>query len=85
MHTNPISAFDANTDLSELLDRVARGERVAITRSGVHVATLVPAEQHSEKAREAAQRILARRERMQREGRGLSLRDIMDARDEGRK
>ena len=37
-----IGAFDAKTHLSALLDRVARGERVTITRHGVPAAMLVP-------------------------------------------
>jgi prevent-host-death family protein len=35
-------ASDAKTHLSALLDGVARGERVTITRHGVPVAMLVP-------------------------------------------
>jgi len=38
-----IGAFDAKTHLSALLDRVARGERITITRHGVPAAMLVPA------------------------------------------
>ena len=37
-----IGAFDAKTHLSALLDRVARGERITITRHGVPAAMLVP-------------------------------------------
>jgi len=37
-----IGAFDAKTHLSALLDRVARGERITITRHGVAAAMLVP-------------------------------------------
>jgi prevent-host-death family protein len=37
-----IGAFDAKTHLSELLDRVAHGERITITRHGVPAAMLVP-------------------------------------------
>ncbi len=37
-----IGAFDAKTHLSGLLDRVARGERITITRHGVPAAMLVP-------------------------------------------
>ena len=37
-----IGAFEAKTHLSELLDRVARGERITITRHGVPAALLVP-------------------------------------------
>ncbi len=38
-----IGAFDAKTHLSALLDRVAKGERITITRHGVPAAMLVPA------------------------------------------
>ena len=37
-----IGAFDAKTHLAALLDRVARGERITITRHGVAAAMLVP-------------------------------------------
>ena len=40
-----VGALDAKTHLSSLLDRVERGEEVLITRRGVPVARLVPAEQ----------------------------------------
>jgi prevent-host-death family protein len=44
-----VGAFEAKTHLSELLDRVARGERITITRHGVPVAILVPVEQKENK------------------------------------
>jgi len=37
-----IGAFEAKTHLSALLDRVAQGERITITRHGVPAAMLVP-------------------------------------------
>ena len=37
-----IGAFEAKTYLSDLLDRVARGERITIARHGVPAALLVP-------------------------------------------
>lgn len=37
-----VGAFEAKTHLSELLDRVARGETIAITRHGAPAALLVP-------------------------------------------
>lgn len=39
-----IGALEAKTRLSELLDRVARGEEIMITRDGKPAARLVPAE-----------------------------------------
>ena len=38
-----IGAHEAKTHLARLLDRVAHGERIAITEHGVPVAILVPA------------------------------------------
>ena len=38
-----VSTFEAKTHLSALLDEVARGVEVVITRRGVAVARLVPA------------------------------------------
>jgi len=44
-----IGAFEAKTHLSSLLDRVARGERIAITRHGVPAALLVPTDRAEQK------------------------------------
>jgi prevent-host-death family protein len=40
-----VGAYQAKTHLSELLDRVANGERIVITRHGVPVAALEPVDQ----------------------------------------
>jgi prevent-host-death family protein len=37
-----VGSFEAKTHLSELLDRVAKGEKILITRRGAPVAMLVP-------------------------------------------
>lgn len=37
-----VGAFEAKTHLPSLLDRVAKGEKITITRHGVPVAVLVP-------------------------------------------
>jgi prevent-host-death family protein len=37
-----VCSFDAKTHLPELLDRVAKGEKILITRRGEPVAMLVP-------------------------------------------
>ncbi|MYB53851.1 MAG: type II toxin-antitoxin system Phd/YefM family antitoxin [Acidobacteriia bacterium] len=56
-----IGALEAKTHLSKLLDRVARGESITITRHGKPVALLVPAETDRTQAREAVTRISERR------------------------
>jgi len=37
-----VGSYQAKTHLARLLDRVARGERITITKHGVPVARLVP-------------------------------------------
>ena len=46
-----ISAFEAKTHFSALLERVASGESVTITRHGTPVARLVPVSPIRDKAR----------------------------------
>jgi prevent-host-death family protein len=77
-----IGVFEAKNRLSELLERVARGEEIVITRRGEAVARLVPASpSDSREAREQAIRAL----REARKGvrlRGLSIRKLVE---EGRR
>lgn len=40
-----VGAFEAKTHLSDLLDRVSRGEKITITRHGVPAAMLIPVEE----------------------------------------
>lgn len=56
-----IGAFEANNKFGQLLDWVAEGEEITITRHGKEVARLVPAKGgfNREAARAAAQRIRA--------------------------
>ena len=42
-----IGAFEAKTHLSALLDRVANGEKITITKHGVPVAVLAPPNQET--------------------------------------
>ncbi|MGD0898243.1 MAG: type II toxin-antitoxin system prevent-host-death family antitoxin [Thermoguttaceae bacterium] len=51
-----VGAYQAKTHLPELLNRVAQGEQFVITRHGVAVAKLVPAE---EKPRKDIRRLIA--------------------------
>ncbi len=60
-----IAAHKARTNLSQLLDRVARGENLVITRHGRSVARLVPVVPKRDQAREAAARIIERRQHIQ--------------------
>ena len=60
-----IGAYEAKTHLPRLLDRVARGESMTITRHGKPVARLVPVSSDRERAREAATRIIERRRHLE--------------------
>ena len=75
-----VGAYTAKTHLPRLLDRIARGESLTITRHGRPVARLVPV-QHAdgERARQAARRIIERRGRLQR----APLAELMDSLHEG--
>lgn len=68
---------DAQSHLSDLLDRVAGGEQITITRNGLPVAQLVPvpADSSMERRREAVQamRELATRNRLD----GLQVKDLI--------
>lgn len=61
-----VGAYDAKTRLPQLLDRVAHGESLTITRHGKPVALLVPVATDRARARQAAQRIVERRQHFDR-------------------
>ena len=74
-----IGAYEAKTHLPRLLDRVARGESLTITRHGRPVARLVPVAGEREQAQEAAARIRERRRHIER----VPLADLMATIHEG--
>jgi prevent-host-death family protein len=79
MHT--VGAYEAKTHLSKLLERVAKGERIAIEKHGVPVATLEPA---SPSKKEPAAKVIAELKQF-RAGHtlgGLSIREMIE---EGRR
>ncbi len=61
MTVEHIGAYEAKTHLPKLLDRVAHGESLTITRHGKPVARLVPVATPREQAERAATRIEHRR------------------------
>lgn len=77
-----VGAFDAKTHLSELLDRVARGERITITRHGVPAALLIPVEETQQKLthEEIVERMRALRKRVKPDK--ISVREMIE---EGRR
>ncbi|MEO8715945.1 MAG: type II toxin-antitoxin system prevent-host-death family antitoxin [Acetobacteraceae bacterium] len=79
---------EADTRLSELLDRAERGEEVSIRRHGRTVARLVPAppSHDVEAARAAVRALLDLRVELERSGvKPFTLDEILSARHEGHK
>jgi prevent-host-death family protein len=82
MNSHVVGAYHAKTHFSELLERVAAGEQITITRHGSPVARLVPVSSvpSADERRVAVQamRELAKRNRLD----GLRVKDLIA---EGRK
>ena len=72
-----VGAFEAKTHLSALLDRVAKGERITITKHGVPVAVLVPPATDAAVDRRHAIESLQRLGRKQ-SLKGLSIRELIE-------
>lgn len=77
-----VGTFEAKTHLSELLDRVAKGEEITITRHGNPVARLVPVTQRDQRRIDEAIARLKLFHKGRILGDDLSIRDLID---EGRK
>jgi prevent-host-death family protein len=74
-----VGAYEAKTNLSRLLDEVARGESIAITRHGVTVALLVPPEDAvDERASSAIDEWLRYRADKRITLGGLSIKDLIE-------
>jgi prevent-host-death family protein len=78
-----IGTYEARTHLSQLLERVANGETITITRRGVPVATLGPPAPPRGLSAEAVDEFLEFRRRYA--GRGLAQNAIKAWRHEGHK
>ena len=77
-----VGAFEAKTHLSALLDEVARGETIIITKRGRAVARLIPPEAPDrEGALAAATTLRALRKRIG----WATAEDILQMRNEGRR
>ncbi|MFI0843590.1 type II toxin-antitoxin system prevent-host-death family antitoxin [Mesorhizobium sp. IMUNJ 23232] len=79
-----VQAAEAKAKFSALLSDVERGEIVSITRHGKTIARLVPPEADEQERRErAVDRLKAWRKTLP--PTGMTVDDILSARDEGRK
>lgn len=79
---NSISYYEARTHFSELLDQVARGKTILITRRGKPAALLAPPPRHAEKDVKQVLEAMKALRRGNRLGKGLSIRDLIE---EGRR
>lgn len=77
-----IQASQAKTHLPELLDAVERGETLVITRHGRAIARIVP---EADRRQEEIDRAIAGIRSARKGRRQVSVREILTARDEGRK
>jgi prevent-host-death family protein len=76
-----VGSYEAKTHLPQLLNEVAKGESITITKHGVPVAILIPAKQsRSTEISSAIARIKQMQKRLSLNG--LSVRDLIN---EGRK
>jgi len=84
-----VTAFEAKTRFGELLDRVARGEEIVITRHDKPVARIVPeGARRLEDVRRAVQGLRDLQQRIVVRDKGksrLSDRDVRSAIEEGRR
>jgi prevent-host-death family protein len=81
-----VTAFEAKTRFGELLDRVARGEEVVITRHDKAVARLIPegAQRHDE-VRRSVEGLRDLQQRIRRRSKAtLTDREVRAAIDQGR-
>jgi prevent-host-death family protein len=78
---NTVGLFDAKTHLSALLERVAQGEEITITKHGVPVALLIPAANRRKKdPKKVAEHIRGLRQGARLEG--VTIRQLLE---EGRR
>ena len=80
-----VGAYQAKTHFSELLERVARGETVTITRHGVPVAVLAPPQRGRMTPQQAAEGIRELREKLRARGVSVSAHEIKEMIKEGRR
>ncbi len=80
-----VGAFDAKNRLSELLDKVERGEEITITRRGKPVAKLVPVQGDTERQRRSREAMRQLREHAEKHGGKFDWEEWKRYRDEGRR
>jgi prevent-host-death family protein len=77
-----VGTYEAKTHLPELLKAVETGETIVITRRGTPIAQLVPADR---RAGLDVAAVIARLKRARDQRPRVTMAEILDVRDEGRK
>jgi prevent-host-death family protein len=77
-----VGAYQAKTHLAELLDRVAKGESITITKHGKAIAQLVPAQEEKPDVRKVIDDMLEFRDKANITLDGISIRELIE---EGRR
>ncbi|MBI5092604.1 MAG: type II toxin-antitoxin system Phd/YefM family antitoxin [Candidatus Hydrogenedentes bacterium] len=74
---NTVGAYEAKTHFSQLLERVAKGERITILKHGVPVAVLQPADSAKKKD---VRKAIAELKELRKGHRldGLTIRELID-------
>lgn len=80
MHLKTVGSYEAKTHLPALLDSVAHGERIVITRKGVPVAMLMPYKEATPPVEETIEALLKFRKKLHLGG--LSIKEM---KEEGRR
>ncbi len=80
MHLKTVGSYEAKTHLPALLDSVAQGERIVITRKGVPVAILSPYQNAKPTIENTIKALMQFRKKLHLKG--LSIREM---REEGRR
>ncbi len=77
-----VGCYEAKTHLPSLLERVQKGERITITKHGVPVAVLIPADVTSKMSRQEAISELKTFGRGRKLPKGVTVKDLIN---EGRR
>ncbi|MGA2182666.1 MAG: type II toxin-antitoxin system prevent-host-death family antitoxin [Bryobacteraceae bacterium] len=73
-----VGAYEAKTHLPALLDRVAKGEQITITKHGVPVARLVPVQPVSDREKRLAAIAELKRLREKHPLNGVTIRELIE-------
>jgi prevent-host-death family protein len=73
-----VGSFEAKTHLASLLERVSKGERIAITKHGVPVALLVPVDSAPQRSRNTVIDELKAFGRGRTLPKGVTIRDLIE-------